>query len=119
MWIRSILGAQSQRSPERYPMSLVRRKWTYHVPSLIVLLALFAATGASAATAFPSARPIAPIRGVPQVGATGVSRTTSDIMREEASHAGEPQEPIELENEHRLPSRSGLPQNPLAPRLAS
>jgi hypothetical protein len=73
---------------------------------------------AFASTAFAAVRPNYVMRGVPQVGAQGVSRTMRDIMIEQESHAGEPVVPI-LQPEMEGPDRSNLPMNPASPRVAS
>lgn len=100
-------------------MYAARPTRTYLVPSIVTLSLLFAATFAFAAGALPGVHEIQALRGVPQVGARGVSWTVADIMREEAARASEPAEEIELENEHQMPNRSGLPLSPLALRAPS
>jgi hypothetical protein len=98
---------------------LAALKQLYSVVSRIAIITLLVATGLFATAAFAGTRPNVPIKGFPQIGANGISRTMSDIMAEEASHAGEPQEPPTLMNELEGPDRSHLPQNPASPAVAS
>jgi len=78
---------------------------------------------ASVSQAAPAAHPLepkaaAPVRGVPQLGAAAVARTTADIMREEAATPAATG-PAELMNEREMPDRGDLPQNPASPAVAS
>ncbi len=98
-------------------MSIARIRSAATPRPLAALLISFALTLACAASAFAAARPNYEVRGVPQVGAQGVSRTVTDIMAEQETHAGEVITPV-LMPEHEGLDRTNLPQNPLSPHAA-
>jgi hypothetical protein len=87
-------------------------------PSLVAAAFILAAFGSAALAASRTDAGNGVRVGRPVTGAMGVTRTTADIMREQASRAGEPAEEIELENEHTF-QKPNPRLNPASPRLAS
>ncbi len=89
--------------------------------ALLAALSLLAAPTAPTERAFAAPSGAAGgrrIDGSPTIGAAGVTRTTADIMRAAALEPAQTG-PVELMNEHEMPDRAGLPQNPASPRVAS
>src|SRR5438045_8643598 len=83
---------------------------------VLVLASLASAPLLARAAAAPSGVSV----GAPQTGSVGVARTTSDIMAQEALHAGEAvQADPTWRNEHEFDRRGIMREHPSSPPVAS
>src|SRR5437868_11160636 len=82
-----------QRLPRRCPMTLARPRWTQLASLLVVCTTTLAAMCLSAAAVLAADQIQIQRTGQPQTGMMGISRTTADIMRDEAMHPQLPGQP--------------------------